>query len=88
MAGAPNALVRAYEDWDGTSAQLVGAATIAFGFLLLPQVRRVFVDRRACNSTSAGKICLTSRLQCTTLRASVASIIFSHVCPEPAWHGK
>ena len=37
---APNALVRAYEDWDGTSAQLVEAATIAFGFLLLPQASR------------------------------------------------
>ena len=36
----PNALVRAYEDWDGTSAQLVEAATIAFGFLLLPQACR------------------------------------------------
>jgi hypothetical protein len=42
VADAPNALVRAYEDWDGTSAQLVEAATIAFGFLLLPQACRPF----------------------------------------------
>ena len=50
MADAPNALVRAYEDWDGTSAQLVEAATIAFGFLLLPQARlQVFALLKPCS---------------------------------------